>query len=104
MKDLMFLSGAFFDTEIPKDQQFLLKYFKTDLQRAFLRYYLAVEVVINFVDHTGYYCSDRYLWQQQARLLNVLDAHKQAKENFDLDLVWKIESGKYKCSKKIGDI
>ena len=79
MRDLDFLSGWFFEYEVPKDKQYLLKYFTTDLQRAFLRYYLVFGNSWNFVDHTGHYCSRRLLWKFQARYRHLVTTYEQAK-------------------------
>ena len=37
-KNLLYLDSAFENTVIPKEHKFLLKYFKTFQQRAFLKY------------------------------------------------------------------
>lgn len=100
MQDLDFISGKFFDLEIPKEQTYLLKYFKTDLQQAFLRYYLLFGNVKNFIDHTGYYCSERMLFRLQNKYKKLIEAHTVAKSEFtekSLEMLQIIESGKYKA-------
>ena len=99
MRDLEFLSGQFFDYEIPKEKRYLLKYFKTDLQLAFLRYYLVFDNAAHFVEHTGYYCTDRLLWKLKARcrrLMRIYEEAKVALTEEGMAIVEQIESGKFK--------
>ncbi len=98
-EDLYFISGDFFETEIPKKQQFLLKYFKTVLQRAFLKYYLVFGDWRNFVDHTGHHCKDRYLRKQEKKYHQLMDAFKEASSVLDeehMAMLQKLASGKCK--------
>lgn len=100
MRDLDFIAGDFFDLEIPKQQLYLLKYFKTDLQQAFLRYYMVFGNVRNFVDHTGYHCSERMLFILQRKYKNLVKAHAKAKSELteeSLETLQIIESGRYKA-------
>jgi hypothetical protein len=102
-KDLEFISGSFFDCEIPKNQRYLLKYFKTDLQLAFLRYYLVFNEHRNFVDHTGRYCSRRALWTLQARyrhLTKVYETAKKALTEEGMERLHLIELGKFPLTDK----
>ena len=101
MKDLVFISGDFFETEIHKDNRYLLKYFRTQIQRAFLKYYLVFENVSNFTNHTGIYCVKGYLIKLEYKLKRIREAHKQAKANMDFDILWKIEKGKFKLIDKV---
>lgn len=98
MNDLALISGKFFETEVPKDKLFLLKYFTTKIQLAFLRYYLVFGSVANFVDHTGVYCQLRYLLIQERRYHKLLELRQEAKLAMDFDRLWKIENGKQKVS------
>lgn len=103
MRDLDFISGRFFDYEIPKERKYLLKYFTTDLQIAFLRYYLVFYDTLNFVDHTGYYCSRRLLWKFQTRFLYLNDTYDKAKKSLTeegMRVVDEIESGKFSLKGK----
>lgn len=98
-EDLQFISGDFFETDIPKDKKYLLKYFKTDLQLAFLKYYLAFGNSKNFIDHTGYYCSDRYVYKQDSLIKDLMKAYADARSVFDekhMKMVFDIEQGKWK--------
>ena len=99
MQDLEFISGRFFDYEIPKEKRYLLKYFKTDLQQAFLRYYFVFGNATNFVDHTGIFCTDRILWKLQARckrLIQIYDKAKMELTEESMMIVERIEAGKFK--------
>lgn len=101
MMDLEFVSGVFFDYEIPKEKRYLLKYFKTTLQRAFLQYYFVFGNTTNFSDHTGYFCSDRVLWKFKARYKYLTKAYDQAKKSLTeqgMLTVQQIESGNFPLS------
>lgn len=100
-EDLYFISGEFRETEIPKKQQFLLKYFKTDIQRAFLRYYLLFGDWRNFVDHTGYHCKERYLGKLEKKYHQLMEAHKEASSVLDEEHMKRLQiisSGKLKLN------
>jgi len=96
-RDLIFLAGDF--SFVPKGKRYLLKYFKTKIQRAFLSYFFIFGEYTNFVDHTGFYCQKRYMKMLHERLLSIEVAHKIAKQNVDLSNLALIESGKIR---KIG--
>lgn len=98
MRDLEFISGEFMELDIPKNKRFLLKYFTTELQVAFLRYYLVFGSVRNFVDHTGYYCTEGLLFRFQRRYHKLMKAHEQAKKSFTeegLKMLEVIETGQF---------
>lgn len=98
MRDLDFLAGRFFDFEVPKQKRYLLKYFVTDLQQAFLRYYLLFGEIGNFVDHTGHYCSKRLLFKLQARYRQIELAYEKAKLELteeSMAIINQIESGQF---------
>lgn len=94
-EEAAFIGGLFIDCDIPKEKQYLLKYFTSDLQRQFLRYMLQFDNAVRFVDHTGYYCSDRWLKMLKARMRKLEAAYNQAKKDFDLETIAEIEMGKY---------
>jgi hypothetical protein len=98
-KDLKFISGIFFDNEISKDKCYLLKYFKTPLQIAFLRYHIVFDGdVHSFPQHTGYHCSRRLCVRMKMWYRELEEAHAKAKTDFSeegMKLLWQIESGKY---------
>lgn len=97
--DLQFISGEFFETDIPKEKKYLLKYFKTKIQIAYLKYYLIFGNSKNFIDHTGYHCSERYLYKQDSLINKLMDAYSEAKSVLDEDhmsMVFEIEQGKWR--------
>jgi len=93
--DLLFVSGEFLDYELPNDKQYLYRYFTTDIQRQFVRYYLLFGEYEHFVDHTGFYCQKKWLDLLAKRLHRLEKARRDAKQAFDLTLVAQIESGGY---------
>lgn len=98
MRDLDFISGDFLDHEIPREKQYLLKYFTTDVQVAFLRYVLVFENAKLFKQHTGHFCSDRLRFRLMARFRQLTKIYNEVKGVFtekalnDLQL---LESGQY---------
>lgn len=98
MRDIKFLSGEFFETEIPQDKKFLLKYFDKDTQEAFLRFYLVFNDWRCFTQFTGIAAGTRYLRKLEKRLNFLLTKREEAKLNFDMDTVWRIETGKFKIN------
>lgn len=95
-RDVEFIGGKFFETDIPKENQYLFKYYTTDLQVAFLRYWFFFKCSESFQDYTGFHCTNKHVQSLEARLLEVVAAYESAKKAMDLEQVWKIESGKYK--------
>ena len=94
--DLFLIAGNFFNLELPKEQQYLFKYFKTDVQRQFVCYYLTFNSVDKFIEHTGHVVTKRWLRGLRQKLNTLMERHKQAKENMDFQELAKIESGKCK--------
>lgn len=95
-KDLLFLSMDYEILEFPKDKYYLLKYFRKEIQQRFLKYFFVFNDFKNFVDHTGWYCQNRWLKILHKKLIDLESIHKEAKSRMDLELLFKIESGKYK--------
>jgi hypothetical protein len=95
-RDLLFISGEFDGFDLPKEKNYLFKYFRKDIQQKFVRYFFAFNDFDNFVDHTGLYCQKRWLKILYNKLLKLESLHKQAKSSIDLETLLKIESGKYK--------
>ena len=98
MKEAVFLAGLFFDFDIPRDKQFLLKYFRSPLENQFVRYYLCLGEIDNFVDHTGFFCQKRWLRILKKRIDNLLLAHDKYKKECNLDKLMEIEIGDYKLN------
>lgn len=95
-RDLQFLSGRFRDAELPPEKQYLFRYFTTEIQRYFVRYYLTFGEFTNFTDHTGFACSRRWMEILRDRILALEEAKREARKNIDLERLAEIESGRYK--------
>lgn len=98
MRDLDFISGNFADYHIPRDKQWLLKYFTTDMQVSFLRYYLCFNDARLFCAHTGYFCSDRLRYRLLSRYRRLTKLHEECKQSFSeqgLETLQLLESGEY---------
>lgn len=98
-RDLDFLSKEFERSDIPKEKRYLLKYFRKDIQQSFLKYYFIFGDYTNFVDHTGLYCQSRWLKILHQKLIDLENVHTTAKSNIDLELLSRIESGRFKFNK-----
>jgi len=95
-KDLDLISGRFFDLELAKDQAYLRRYFASGIQFAFLRYYLVFGDVDLFTSHTGIFAEPKYVRRLVTKFHFLVEIRKHAKRNLDFDLLWRIESGRYK--------
>ena len=98
-KDLDFIAGVFMDCDVPKDRRYLLEYFHTELQEAFLKYAIWNEDRSMFRQHTGHHCSDTMLCKMSKRYEDLLVAHRSAKADLSekgMNLLFQIETGKYK--------
>ena len=96
MKDALFLAGVFFNFDVPRDKQFLFKYFRTAIEKQFVKYYLCFGDIDNFVDHTGYFCQKRWIVMLKKRMDKILSVYREYKNNFELEKLREIESGRYK--------
>ncbi len=94
--DLALLSRQFENVELPRDKAYLYKYFKTDVQLAFLKYYHVFGEYTNFSDHTGIHCTLPWLKKLYERVVKLEELHRQTKRDFDLETLARIEKGKYK--------
>jgi len=102
MKEAEFIAAAFFDFEIPKDKKYLTKYFYTDLQQTFLKYFMMCGSVRNFTDHTGHHCDRRLVKRMRAnyrRLVALYESSKKALTEEGMYTVDLIESGKFPLTK-----
>ena|SRR6266446_811945 len=93
-KELLFISGAFIDYEIPKEKYYLYKYFCSPLQKQFLRYYFMFGEITRFNDHTGYYCKKPWLLMMNVRLRKLIRLHDEAKAEMDFEKLAMIEMKK----------
>jgi len=98
-RDLDFLARRFETIELPKEKRYLLRYFDTSLQTAFLKYVQVFGDYANFVDHTGLSCRMYWLQKLYNRLQRLEAVHREARANMDMTTLAHIESGKYKCGK-----
>jgi len=91
----MLISGDFLEAQLPKEKWYLWKYFTTDIQKHFVKYYYVFGEVSQFVNHTGFFCKIR--WQQLLlnRIVTLEKAMETAREQMDLDTIVLIESGKF---------
>lgn len=96
MKESQFLAGNFFDFEISKERNFLFKYFRSPLEKQFVRYYLCFGEIEYFTEHTGHFCQKRWLKILKQRFDKIIAFHNQCRENMELELLEKIEKGRYK--------
>jgi len=96
MKEAEFLAGAFFDCQLPSDKMFLFKYFKSDLEKQFLKYYFCFQEIDCFSAHTGLVCQTRWarILEKRFKLLNF--CHNFFKKNFELDKLARMETGEMK--------
>jgi hypothetical protein len=83
-RDLKFISGDFFHTEIPRDKLYLNKYFTTPIQQAFLKYYLVFGEWSCFVEHTGMHCLKPYMRTQEKRFHWIQALHRKAKDHVSI--------------------
>lgn len=98
-RDLLLLSREFDNYQIPKDKKYLLNYFDSQIQEAFLKYYFVFQDYKNFTDHTGISAQKKWLQNLHEKLQIIEKAHKQAKSNFDMSGVLEIETGNFKFNK-----
>jgi len=95
-RDLLFLSRQYETFQLPREKLYLLKYFDTPIQEAFIKYFLLFGDYENFVDHTGHYCETRWL-KLLLKKYNILEtARKKSREQADFFTLTQVETGKYK--------
>lgn len=93
--DLIFIGRQWETVILPKEKKYLLKYFKTPVQKTFLKYFYLYGEYSNFVDHTGFKCQLRWLDVLASRLKKIETAQKEARKNMDMATLTLIEQGKY---------
>lgn len=94
-RDRNLVSGSFLEDNIPNDKLWMCKYFSSEIQKRFLIYFLIFRSHFYFERHTGICCTKRYLKYMKKKFSALEDAHKKAKEEFDLEVLSNIEMGKY---------
>ncbi len=86
----------FLEEPVPQEQFWLTRYFGTRIRLAFLKYFLTFRGAFHFREHTGFYCSLRYLKNMKRQLVSLERAREKAKKDLDFELVAEIEMGDYK--------
>ncbi len=86
----------------PEDK-YLLNYFSSGIQRAFLCYYLVFRDHELFTDHTGIYCTDRWVKLMRDRFQKLTAARKLARETFDIETLAALENGTFKAGRNKGN-
>jgi hypothetical protein len=71
----------------------MTKYFKSDIKKAFLQYFITFGVSHRFCEHTGCFCTVRYLKRMRKRFRQLKMAYNKAREDLDFEMVAKIEMG-----------
>lgn len=101
MSDLGFISGEFFDYEIPKEKKFLLKYFTGDLQVAYLKYIMVFGDHKGFREHTGFNCAESLCRRLKNRYVQLTKLHDEVKKAFteeSMSILNSLESGDFKLN------
>jgi hypothetical protein len=102
-RDLVLLGGEFLNKLLPKNKQYLYHYFRTDLERQFVTYYLLFKSHTHFVSHTGYECTYRWRKKLRRRLKRIEKAHDDAVATGDFEKVAIIQMGDFDgASKNMG--
>lgn len=100
--DLDFISRRYETIELPGDKQYLLKYFDTEVQAAYVKYVYVFGSDENFSDHTGIPCTRKWLAHLSARLKSLESTYRAAKSSLteeNLEIVARIEKGRWKPKK-----
>jgi len=98
--DLAFVSKAWENLEVSKEKKYLLKYFDTPVQEAFLKYYLVFGNYTHFCDHTGYFCQVRWLKLLYDKFIKLEALKSKAKQEMDFHLLTRLEDGKFMMTKQ----
>ena len=98
--DLLLLAREWEHIDLPKEKKYLLKYFDTSLQYAFVKYFHIFGDYLNFPDHTGVPCCSRWLETLYSRIQTLEKIRSEARRNRDMELLVEIESGRYKIDRK----
>jgi hypothetical protein len=93
--ELEFIAGKI-GHELPKEKEWLLKYFKDERSNAFLKYFLTFNTYSRFIERTGYYFNASTLIDLRNKLETLLKEHSRVKSEMDFDTLVVIEKGKYK--------
>ncbi len=96
----MLVAGEFLEIELPKEKQYLLRYFRKPMRQAYVRYMHVFGNDLFFSEHTGWRCSIRSRQLMRKRLTALEKLYRDARKEMDLDLLEMVEKGKYKFDEK----
>ena len=99
-RNLKFLSYGSTPVHIPKELGFLNRYFKTKVQRAFLKYYYVFRDKKFFIEHTGIVATSSFLIKLAGKFEYLLQEYENAKKDLNLEKLAAMQSGKFKVLKK----
>jgi hypothetical protein len=107
MSDLDLLAARFLTAELPKQKEYLRRYFKGDIQERLIVYYLTFppergyfpRFYQNFIAHTGIYCSERWVQLLIKRVRQIEDRLARAERDGDPVMVAEIKSGTWRPAK-----
>lgn len=98
-RDLQLIGGKFIDEPIDSEKYWMKKYFKTKIQYQFLKYFSIFGSISQFVNHTGFFCTSRYLKKMKKKYIILINCHRNFKEKGDFESVSRLETGKFKICK-----
>jgi hypothetical protein len=96
-RDLAF-SCNFMENPLAKESRWMSKYFKTRTKRMFLKYFDTFGCATRFCQHSGETCTKRYVKKMKRQYISLKKKHECAKAEFDLEALFKIETGRYRLS------
>jgi len=99
-QNLKFLSLGSEPVSIPKEYQFLRRYFKTKAQRDFFDYYFVFRSTANFVAHTGLRIGASCISKLKNKFEWLWKEYHEAKSNLDLDTLSKLKRRRIKLLKR----
>ncbi len=108
MRDLELLAAKFLTSDLPKSKEYLRKYFTGIIQERLVVYYQTFpyedgnfkRFYQNFVDHTGIFCSERWVYKLIDRVKKVEERLARAEMEKDHETVALIKMGKYWPNRK----
>jgi hypothetical protein len=95
-EEAKFLAGEFFDLPLPREKAFIFRYFRSPLERQFVRYYICFGQIDNFIHHTGFFCQRRWLRILRNRYEKLVKLHEKYKTEGNLEKLNQLEKGKLK--------
>lgn len=95
-EELSFLSNKIEEFELPNEKRYLLKYFRSSIERQFLKYFfLFGENFDQFTNYTGVRCQQRWCKILIKRIKELEEIKKKSKKEFDFEKLAEVETGKY---------